>query len=93
MSWLEIIELRSSGRKQPHLKELFNKVVSEINALDKEVQASAFSRVTVEADTSIHIRHFTTPVNNSGSPLGQRLASALNEYGYVNHRIWSEVID
>jgi nucleoside-diphosphate-sugar epimerase len=28
---------------------------------------------------------------NSGSPLGLRLASALKEFGLVNHSIWIEM--
>ena len=50
----------------------------------------AYSRVMMDADFSIHLYHDSKEVDISGSPLGQRLASVLNEFGLVNHNVWVE---
>jgi hypothetical protein len=44
----------------------------------------------VNTDFSIHLFHETAKVKDWGSELGQHIASALKEYGLVNHQIWIE---
>jgi hypothetical protein len=45
----------------------------------------------IDTDFSIHLFHDSKKVEKSGSPLGLRLASALKEFGLVNHSIWIEM--
>ena len=91
MKWLEIIELRSVGRDrevlEPQLQTLMNKVEKET----KKQAIKSYRRVMIDTDFSIHLVHDSKKVENSGSPLGLRLASALREFGLVNHSIWIEM--
>ncbi len=45
----------------------------------------------IDSDFSIHIFHDSNKVENSGSPLGLRLALAFKEFGTINHSIWMEM--
>ncbi len=47
-----------------------------------------YSHISVETDFSIHIYNNSKRVEISGSALCQRLASALKEFGLVNHSVW-----
>jgi hypothetical protein len=91
MKWLEVIELRTvnSNREllESHLLTLFD-------AIEKATQQQAiksYRRVMIDNDFSIHLFHESTKVENKGSLLGMRLASALKEFGLVNHSIWLEM--
>lgn len=93
MKWLEIIELRSVSSNRTLLKlqlqSLINKVEKEIN----KQSIKAYSREMIDSDFSIHLFHNSQKVENRGSPLGLRIASALKEFGLVNHSIWIEMHD
>ncbi len=88
MKWLEIIELRSGNSDlESQLEKIVNEVEDEIN----KQAIKAYSRVQIDTDFSIHLFHDSEKVENSGSQLGLRLASALKEFGMVNHSIWIEM--
>ncbi len=91
MNWLEIIEIRSVDGKRERLKMLLNELISEVQEVPKKLTIKAFCHVEVETDFCIHLFHDSTKAKNYGSPLGTRLSSALKEFGYVNHRIWTEL--
>ena len=64
------------------------------NELDKETKKQAikaYSRVMIDTDFRIHLFHDSKNVENSGSQLGLCIASALKEFGLVNHSIWIEM--
>ena len=91
MKWLEVIELRSvnSNREllESHLRTL-------LAAIDKETQQQtikSYRSVMIDNDFSIHLSYDSTKLENKGSQLGLRLASALKEFGLVNHSIWLEM--
>ena len=91
MKWLEIIELRSV-RGQPG--ELRSELLKLVDALKEETErgdVTAFSRVMIDTDFSIHLFHDSTKIAANGTPLGLRLASALKEFGMVNHTVWLEM--
>jgi hypothetical protein len=91
MKWLEIIELRSVGSNRELLESQLQKLSNEA---DREIKGQAimiYSRVMIDTDFSIHLFHDSKKVESSGSPLGLRLASALKEFGLVNHSIWIEM--
>ena len=91
MKWLEIIELRSVGRNRELLESQLQKLINEVDKETKKQAIKAYSRVMIGTDFSIHLFHDSNKVENSGSPLGLRLASALKELGLVNHSIWIEM--
>ncbi len=91
MKWLEIIELRSVGSNRKLLESQLQELINEVDREAKNQAIKAYNRVMIETDFSIHLFHDSKKVENSGSPLGLRLASALKEFGLVNHSIWIEI--
>ncbi len=91
MKWLEIIELRSAGGNSKLLESQMQKLVNEVCETTKNNAARAYCRLMIDTDFSIHLFHNSKKVEKSGSPLGLRLASALKEFGLVNHSIWIEM--
>jgi hypothetical protein len=91
MKWLEIIELRSVGSNRGLLESQLQKLINEVDREAKKQAIKAYTRVMIDTDFSIHLFHDSKKAENSGSPLGLRLASALKEFGLVNHSIWVEM--
>ena len=91
MKWLEIIELRSVGNDRELLESQLQKLINEVDRETKKQAIKSYSRVMIDTDFSIHLFHDSKKVENSGSRLGLRIASALKDFGLVNHRIWIEM--
>ena len=91
MKWLEIIELRSIGSDRELLESQLQELINEVEEETKKKVIKAYSRVTINTDFSIHLFHDSKKVEDSGSQLGLHLASALKEFGLVNHSIWIEM--
>ena len=91
MKWLEIIELRSAGSNRKMLESQLQNFINEVNREAKQQAIKVYSRVIVDTDFSIHLYHNTDKIEKNGSPLGVRLASALKEFGLVNHSVWIEM--
>jgi len=91
MKWLEIIELRSVDSNRELLESQLQNLINEVDKETKKQAIKSYSRVMIDTDFSIHLFHDSKKVENSGSPLGLRLASALKEFGLVNHSIWIEM--
>ena len=91
MKWLEIIELRSAGSNQALLESHLKNLLDEVRNEAKQQAIKVYRRVIVDTDFSIHLMHNSKKLENSGSPLGLRLVSALKEYGLVNHSVWIEM--
>ena len=88
MKWLEIIELRSVESNRTLLESQLQSLINEVNQEARQQKIKVYSHITVETDFSIHLYHDSKEADISGSPLGQRLASALKEFGLVNHSVW-----
>ena len=73
------------------MESQLQKLINEVKRETKKQAIMVYSRVLIDTDFSIHLFHDSTKVENSGSPLGLRLASALKEFGIVNHSIWIEM--
>ena len=93
MKWLEIIELRSVNRNRDLLKSQLRNLINEAEQEAKKQAIKVYSRVMVDTDFSIHLFHDSKKVENSGSPLGLNLVTALKEFGLVNHSVWIEMHD
>ena len=91
MKWIEVIQLRIVDSNRDFLESQLQKLIDEVNKESKMQTIKSYSRVMIDSDFSIHLFHDSKKVDNSGSPLGLRLASALKEYGLVNHSIWLEM--
>jgi len=91
MKWLEIIELRAVESNRELLKSKLQKLLDQVDKGRKKQGILAYSRVLIDTDFSIHLFHDSKKMENSGSPLGLRIASALKAFGLVNHSIWIEM--
>ncbi len=91
MKWLEIIELRSVDSNRELLESKLQKLIDQVDKEKKKQRIMAYTRVLIDTDFSIHLFHDSNKVENSGSSLGLRLASALKEFGTINHSIWIEM--
>jgi len=91
MKWLEIIELRSVDHNRELLISQLHKLGNELEQETGMQTATTYGCVKFESDFSIHLFHHSKEVEFSGSSLGLRLASALKEFGLVNHSIWVEM--
>lgn len=91
MKWLEIIELRSVGSNRELLESQLKKLINEVEKEAKKQAIKFYSRVMIDTDFRIQLFHDSKKVENNGSPLGLRLASALKAFGLVNHSIWIEM--
>jgi len=91
MKWLEIIELRSVGDKRAVMELQLKSLIDEVKQETRQQAIKVYSHITVETDFSIHLYNDSKSTDISGSPLGQRLVSALKEFGLVNHSIWVEM--
>jgi len=91
MKWIEVIQLRSVDSNRELLESQLRKLIDEVNKESKMQTIKSYGRVLIDTDFSIHLFHDSKKVENSGSPLGLRLASALKEFGLVNHSIWIEM--
>ena len=91
MKWLEIIELRSVHTKRALLETQLQKLIEDVKKEAEKQVIKTYNRVMIDADFSIHLFHDSANVKHDGSPLGLRLASALKEFGMVNHSVWIEM--
>lgn len=90
MKWLEIIEIRSVGNKRAVMESQLQSLINEVKQETRQPAVKVYSHITVETDFSIYLYNDSKRTDVSGSPLGQRLASALKEFGLVNHSVWVE---
>ncbi len=89
MKTLEIIQLRSTIYS---IDSLSTKIGESIRARgEKSELVTIFRRDGLETDLAVHIR--LSDVSGAGGPskLGERLASALKDYGLVEHTLWEEL--
>ena len=92
MNYLEIIELRSSNEDHEILYEKLTGFVNDLNKEYENFTVKLYRHLTVETDWSVHI-HIQTEINlTSLNQMGQRVASALKEFGLVYHSVWLEEI-
>lgn len=87
MKCLEIIEIRATHNKNKLMELELRKIVREFKAEPGVLAVNAFSKSMIDSDFSIHICH-DTEIDNSGSSLGIRFASAFKDFGLVKHSVW-----
>jgi hypothetical protein len=91
MKWLEIIELRSISSNHEMLESLLQSLIKDVEKETKKQPIKAYSQIMINTDFRIHLFHDSKKMENSGSPLGLSLASALKDFGLVNHSVWIEM--
>jgi hypothetical protein len=88
MNWIEIIDLRSVGNSLESLKQTLLKPVAKTDRKNGLKSIDLYHNFFVETDISIHLKWETKKRAPGKSDLGLGLASALKEFGRVNHAIW-----
>jgi len=88
MNWLAIIELRVTGRRPDRLDAQLRELYRQVERSEDKLAVRFYTRPGIDTDLSIHVFHASSEVARRGSPLGQRLVSALKPFGLVNHTLW-----
>ena len=90
MKTVEIITVRLDPRgEEPLLREL-HATLEAHRLSDDRVIVEFYRHATVQTDLSVHLRSESPQTEGLPSALGRRLASALREFGPVNHSAWIE---
>ena len=89
MDTLEIVHLRSSGESLETLKDLINESIWA-DGNGSEV-VTVYRRSGLQTDVAVHIRHVDSPHGSGPADLAVSLASALRNYGLVEHTLWEEM--
>ncbi len=84
---LEIIHLRLNGFR-PH--GLIEEIRKSIASQDGLISVRTYYHATIKTDLGIHLHLDQNENNVNVSEFGVRLATALKEYGIVEHSIWIE---
>jgi len=90
MNWIEVIQIRVSGKDHGILKPKLDQLIKEVNQ-GTDHKLVVYRQLDLHSDIRIHLIHSTIKVEKNGSSLGLRLVSALKEYGLVNHNVWLEL--
>ena len=90
MKAVEIITVRLDRQREGLLLRDLCRELDASDRHDAAVDIEVYRHATVQTDLSIHLRWETRPSRGLKTTLGQRLASALREFGPTNHSIWQE---
>jgi len=91
-AWLETIELQSFTQQKDELNQVLYQLVKKVKMATVQQHIDIYHRYRIESDYMIQIYH-TDKLEANGSSLGIRIASALKEFGMVNHTIWQSQTD
>lgn len=91
MKWIETIEIRSLPDMKDILESELKIFMEKLYEESGEQSIRIFNKLYLDTDYVILLINNSSKVTQSGSQLGQRLASALKEFGMINQNIWSEI--
>ena len=92
MKWLEVLEIRTIYKKSKLFELELRNVIKKMENESKIRAIKTFYKSAVETDFCIQLLHHSE-VDNRGSPLGVRLASAFKDFGLVKHSVWCEIVE
>ena len=87
MKRLEVLHLRLVGNRP---ETLIKKIRDAVVRHDPETTILLYQHAAVKTDLAVHIHIAEPSANHVDTELGVRLASALREFGMVEHTIWIE---
>ena len=89
MKRLEIIHLRSSSGS---LESLGDRIRESIRSGGGDGPVvTLYRRQGLETDLAVHVRYPLDPEKPGPSALALQLATALRDYGLVEHTLWEEL--
>lgn len=91
MKWIETIEIRSLPDMKDILESELKIFMEKLYEESGEQSIRIFNKLYLDTDYVILLINNSSKVTQRGSQLGQRLASALKEFGMINQNIWSEI--
>lgn len=87
MTWLEIIEIRSSGSNLDLLELQLQDLIKEFN---RDTKVKLYKHIELETDLSIHFLHYSKKSYSKCRPISAQLIQSIKEFGIVNHTVWIE---
>lgn len=91
MNWVEVIRFRTTATETSQLLVELQNLLTQAKKEKSCDEIKIYQRTFVNTELSIIIFHNNPIVEKNGSSLGLRIASALHEFGMVNHTAWSEI--
>jgi hypothetical protein len=90
MKCIEIINLRSAGDPRESIEQKIPGSTVEVDQSKDLVSIQVYRHATLDTDLSVHLLFESSKQEMQPSALGQRLASALKDFGLVSHSMWVE---
>lgn len=91
MQWVEVIQVRITKQDTEQIVFLAQQLAIEAKEEASCQEVKMYRRTFVNTDLSILLFHDIVSQEKDGSSLGLRIASALKEFGLVNHNSWLEI--
>lgn len=89
MSHLEIVHLRASGES---VEALGQRIEASLMARQEGAETVVVYRQNgLGTDLAVHVHHPAATQGKRPSAIGLRLASALRDYGLVEHTYWERL--
>lgn len=91
MNWVEVIHLRITENAIERIVPIVQQLAGEARVEGSCQEISIYRRTLLDTDLSILLFHTTRKIEKDGSSLGLRIASALKDFGMVDHNTWHEI--
>jgi hypothetical protein len=91
MKWVEVITMRAVNRDRSAVASELRRLIADVKKDGQRPEIKGYSRSLIDSDFCIYLEHESGKIADRGSPLGVRLASALKDFGLVNHTVWIEM--
>ena len=91
MNCLEIIEIRSACGCQKSIDSKLKILIEETTTDANQLNLRVFRHATLDTGFCIHLSYDSDRIENEGRAIGIHLASAMKEFGMVNHTVWIEM--
>lgn len=88
--WIEIIEIRSFPGSRNSLELHMQNFLEIIQKKHQKQSIKVFSKANLNTDSVILIHNESIDYKSEGSTLGLQMASALKEFGMINHSVLLE---
>ena len=92
MRWIEILKIRSIEKRSEELLHELLRIAAHAEDERGLTKIKVYRHASMDSDVRVHLLWTSENGNIVPSVLGQRIASAMEEFGWVNHSVWMEVV-